>query len=74
MDGPRDYHIVWNKSDRKRQISYIAFIWNLKKKIIQMKGNGQRYSIQTEMTKQGLQFSYHTKWTLKQDYKDKEGH
>ena len=45
-----------------------------KKKIIQMKGNGQRYSIQTEMTKQGLQFSYHTKWTLKQDYKDKEGH
>ena len=43
-----------------------------KKKIIQMKGNGQRYSIQTEMTKQGLQFSYHTKWTLKQDYKDKD--
>ena len=22
MDGPRDYYIKWNKSDRGRQISY----------------------------------------------------
>ena len=22
MDGPRDFHTKWNKSDRKRQISY----------------------------------------------------
>ena len=30
MDGPRDYHIKWSKSDRERQISYIAYMWNLK--------------------------------------------
>ena len=33
MDGPRDYHTEWNKSDRERQTSYdITYIWNLKKK------------------------------------------
>ena len=32
MDGPRDYHIKWSKSDRERQISYdITYMWNLKK-------------------------------------------
>ena len=33
MDGPRDYHIKWSKSDsRERQTSYdIAYMWNLKK-------------------------------------------
>ena len=32
MDGPRDYHTKWSKSDRGRQISYdIAYMWNLKK-------------------------------------------
>ena len=31
MDGPRDYHTKWNKSDRERQISYdITYMWNLK--------------------------------------------
>ena len=30
MDGPRDYHTKWSKSDR-RQISYdITYMWNLK--------------------------------------------
>ena len=30
MDGPRDYHTEWSKSDRERQISYdITHIWNL---------------------------------------------
>ena len=32
MDGPRDYHTEWNKSDRERQLSYyITDLWNLKK-------------------------------------------
>ena len=32
MDGPRDYHTEWSKSDRERQISYdITHMWNLKK-------------------------------------------
>ena len=32
MDGPRDYHTKWSKSERERQIPYdIAYIWNLKK-------------------------------------------
>ena len=31
MDGPRDYHTGWSKSDRERQIPYdIAYMWNLK--------------------------------------------
>ena len=30
MDGPRDYHTEWSKSDRKRKISYITRMWNLK--------------------------------------------
>ena len=30
LDGPRDYHIKWNKSHRERQISYdITHKWNL---------------------------------------------
>lgn len=32
MNGPRNYHTNWNKSDRERQISYeIAHMWNLMK-------------------------------------------
>ena len=31
MDGPRDYHTKWSKSDRKRQTLYdITYMWNLK--------------------------------------------
>ena len=31
MDGPRDYHTKWSKSDRERQIPYdITNMWNLK--------------------------------------------
>ena len=31
MDGPRDCHTEWSKSDREGQISYdIAYMWNLK--------------------------------------------
>ena len=37
MDGPRDHHTEWSKSDRERQTSYdIAYTWNLKKKKAQM--------------------------------------
>ena len=31
MDGFRDYHTKWSKSDRERQIPYdITYKWNLK--------------------------------------------
>ena len=34
MDGPRDCHTEWGKSDREKQISYdIAYMWNLKKMV-----------------------------------------
>ena len=34
IDGPRDYHTKWSKSDRERQISYdIAYMQYLKKMI-----------------------------------------
>ena len=30
LDGSRDYHTKWSKSDRDRQIPYeIPYIWNL---------------------------------------------
>ena len=33
MDGPRDYHTKWSKSDREGQISYdITYVRNLKKR------------------------------------------
>ena len=32
MDGPRDCHIEWSKSDTERQISYV-YMWNLKKRV-----------------------------------------
>ena len=32
MEGLRNYHTKWNKSDRERQISHgITCMWNLKK-------------------------------------------
>ena len=31
MDGTRDYHTKWRKSERERQIPYdITYMWNLK--------------------------------------------
>ena len=30
MDGPEDYHTKWRKSDRERQIYYIAYMGTLK--------------------------------------------
>ena len=30
MDGPRDFHTEWSKSDKERQVSYdITHMWNL---------------------------------------------
>ena len=36
MDGPGDYHTKWIKSDREGQIYDVAYMQNLKKKMIQM--------------------------------------
>ena len=31
MDGPREYHAKWSKSERERQIPYdVTYLWNLK--------------------------------------------
>ena len=30
VDGPRDHHTEWSKSDRERQIYVITYMWNLK--------------------------------------------
>ena len=30
MDGLRDYHTKWSKSERERQIYHIPSVWNLK--------------------------------------------
>ena len=31
IDGPRDNHTKWSKSDREGQIYIITYMWNLKK-------------------------------------------
>ena len=30
MDGSRDYHTKWSKSERERQTPYMSYMWNLK--------------------------------------------
>ena len=31
MDGPRDYHTKWSKSERERKMPYdVTYMWNLK--------------------------------------------
>ena len=37
MDGPRDCHTKWSKSDRERQIPYDITYSGILKKMIQMK-------------------------------------
>ena len=37
MDGPRDYHTKWSKSERERQIPYdITYMCNLKYDTIEL--------------------------------------
>ena len=31
MGRTRDYHTKWSKSDRERKVSFIIYMWNLKK-------------------------------------------
>ena len=45
VDGPRDDHTKWSKSDRIRQIPYgIIYMWNLKKNT-----NEFIYKIETDL-------------------------
>ena len=54
MDGPRDDHTKWSKSDRERQISYdTTYTWNLK-----YDTNEPVYEIETESQ------TYLTDWWL----------
>ena len=44
MDGHRDYHTKWSKSDGERQITYdITYMWNLK-----INWNDSVYKIETD--------------------------
>ena len=51
MDGPRDYHTKWSKSDRERQVYDITYMWNLKsdtnKLIYKTETDSQRLRKQT---------------------------
>ena len=54
MDGPRNYHTKWSKSDRERQISYdITYMWNLKYDTSELtkQKQPQRHRKQTMVTK-----------------------
>ena len=57
MDGPRDCHTEWSKSDTERQIYDIAYMWNLKKghkwTYIQNRNRLNRYWKQTYDYQQG---------------------
>ena len=55
MDGPRDFHTKWRKSDKDRQILYdIAYMWNLKNdtnELIHRTDIDSRHKKQTMVTK-----------------------
>ena len=42
MDGSRDCHTQWSKSEREKQISYIAYMWNLEKWVQMNQFAGQK--------------------------------
>ena len=45
MDGPRDYHTKWSKSNRERQIAYdITYMW-----ILKYDTNELLYKIETDL-------------------------
>ena len=49
MDGPRDYHTKWCKSDRERPISYdITYMWHLKNDTNELISKMKRDSTGTE--------------------------
>ena len=63
IDGHRDYHAEWSKPDTGRQIHDIAYMWNKKKKMIQM----NLYTKQTEThrhRKQIYGYSAHLMWRM----------
>ena len=60
MDGSRDCHTEWSKSEREKQISYInAYMWNLEKwyRWTGLQGNNKDTDIETKCmdTKGGKQ-------------------
>ena len=59
MDGLRDYHTKWRKSDRERQILYdIAYTWNLKEntnELIHKQKETHRHRKKNKQTTYGYQ-------------------
>ena len=54
VDGPRDCHTEWSKSEREKQILYnIAYMWNLEKwyKWTYLKNINRPTDIESKLTK-----------------------
>ena len=52
VDGPRDCHTDWSKSEREKQISYInAYMWNLEKwyRWTGLQGRNKRHECREQM-------------------------
>ena len=50
IDGPRDWHTEWSKSDREREISYDShYIWNLKRNDPKWTYLQNRYRLRTNL-------------------------
>ena len=50
MDGPRDYHTKWSKSERERQIPYdITYRWNLKSDTNYLKNRNRLTDIENKL-------------------------
>ena len=57
MDGPRDCHTEWNKSDREREMSYdIPYMWNLKR------NDTKKLTYKTKETHRLREWNYGCPW------------
>ena len=51
IDGSRECHTEWSKSDRKRKLSYeIPYMWNLKRNTTRRRKDGNELSYKTKLT------------------------
>ena len=51
IDGSRECHTEWSKSDRKGKLSYeIPYMWNLKRNTTRRRKDGNELSYKTKLT------------------------
>ena len=63
VDGTKGYYAKWNKPDRKRQISYLTYMWNLKHKWMNKETKSRNKAIENKlMVAKGRRVEKQPKW------------